>query len=608
MDNTIASAQEVLSEHARLTAEVRSLQREHRRILANLDSPPRALLSLPLLPSPPPSPPISLSPNRDEEAVKPQQPAYKVVRSDLPAVKRARVARYHNYVPEEETIRNDYSQRYVDTGEWPQNWVLGAEPENRFEEYPKQQRLLSLKKGSVNDFAHAPMHIHQSELMNLAPVKFDVILVDPPFSSSFSWDTLETLPVPSLAADPSFVFLWVGSGAGEGLERGRAVLAKWGYRRCEDVVWIKTNKTSNRGPGTDPPTTSLLTRAKQHCLMGIRGTVRRSTDSWFVHCNVDTDVIIWEGDPTDPTRKPPEMYTLIENFCLGLRRLEIFGRPYSLRRGWVTAGDFELTPQIAQESLARTWDRTIWDSEIPRDEIGRAVVPTSQEIEILRPKSPNRSGGNQTTSMQTSPPFSQTPGHMLPARPNMNTHNRASSGGFSGGVGLGIVRPQQQQVSGMAMNMNQSPGNMGMMPGAQTFMGSPPGGMLPPNTMMGAGITPSMQQPMQMVMPMVMPGMGMPMGMGMAPFQPGMTFNDLFEANGMGGGMGMMGGTPDIQMGQAQMGMGMGMPGMHVGSPQVGMGMMYNPAAGMMGGGMSMGDGMQGNMNPGWNGGWHGMQ
>jgi hypothetical protein len=30
--------------------------------------------------------------------------------------------------------------------------------------------------------------------------------------------------------------------------------------------------------------------------MGIRGTVRRSTDSFLVHCNVDTDVLIWEGD------------------------------------------------------------------------------------------------------------------------------------------------------------------------------------------------------------------------------------------------------------------------------------------------------------------------
>jgi hypothetical protein len=53
----------------------------------------------------------------------------------LPPPKRARAAHYENYVPEEETIRNDYSQRYVDGGEWPQNWVLGAEPERRFEEF-----------------------------------------------------------------------------------------------------------------------------------------------------------------------------------------------------------------------------------------------------------------------------------------------------------------------------------------------------------------------------------------------------------------------------------------------------------------------------------------
>lgn len=154
--------------------------------------------------------------------------------------------------------------------------------------YPKQQRLLNLKKLAVNNHSLPPSYLHYTSLTVLNPCKFDAILIDPPFSSSFTWDNLQNLPIPSLAADPSFVFLWVGSGAGEGLERGRDILAKWGYRRCEDVVWVKTNKTTNEGPGTDPPTTSLLTRTKQHCLIGIRGTVRRSTDSWFVHCNVGT--------------------------------------------------------------------------------------------------------------------------------------------------------------------------------------------------------------------------------------------------------------------------------------------------------------------------------
>lgn len=33
---------------------------------------------------------------------------------------------------------------------------------------------------------------------------------------------------------------------------------------------------------------------KEHCLMGIKGTVRRSTDGHIIHANIDTDVIIAE--------------------------------------------------------------------------------------------------------------------------------------------------------------------------------------------------------------------------------------------------------------------------------------------------------------------------
>jgi mRNA m6A methyltransferase non-catalytic subunit len=124
----IASANQLLSEHAALTSRVRAAQRANRRRLRALPSPPYGILQLPLIPSPPHSP----TPSPPESPVlsaktRPERP-------ELPPAKRARAARYDNYVPEEETIRNDYSQRYVDGGEWPQNWVLGAEPENRFDE------------------------------------------------------------------------------------------------------------------------------------------------------------------------------------------------------------------------------------------------------------------------------------------------------------------------------------------------------------------------------------------------------------------------------------------------------------------------------------------
>ena len=29
-----------------------------------------------------------------------------------------------------------------------------------------------------------------------------------------------------------------------GLDKGRECLKKWGFRRCEDICWIKTNKKS----------------------------------------------------------------------------------------------------------------------------------------------------------------------------------------------------------------------------------------------------------------------------------------------------------------------------------------------------------------------------
>ena len=150
--------------------------------------------------------------------------------------------------------------------------------------------------------------------------------------------------------------------------------------------------------------------------------MRRSTDSWFVHCNVgtsltrchnartpltaktaDTDVILWEGDPTDPMRKPPEMYTLIENFCLGLRRLELFARARSLRRGWVSvladgeeahvpavqacAVDARLSVEqldggvnvLGQElgvDRAERWDQDKWEAAMRAwQQSGRAVVP-----------------------------------------------------------------------------------------------------------------------------------------------------------------------------------------------------------------------------------------
>ena len=50
--------------------------------------------------------------------------------------------------------------------------------------------------------------------------------------------------IDALGETPSFVFLWSGSGVS--LQWGRACLRKWGYRRCEDICWIKSNRETGR--------------------------------------------------------------------------------------------------------------------------------------------------------------------------------------------------------------------------------------------------------------------------------------------------------------------------------------------------------------------------
>ena len=108
------------------------------------------------------------------------------------------------------------------------------------------------------------------------------------------------LEIGEVAAQRSFCFLWCGSA--EGLDEGRKCLRAWGFRRCEDICWIKTNK---KDPGnvkyTEPK--AVLQHTKEHCLMGIKGTVRRSTDFDFIHANVDLDIII-----TEEVRHAPLVY------------------------------------------------------------------------------------------------------------------------------------------------------------------------------------------------------------------------------------------------------------------------------------------------------------
>ncbi|ORM39712.1 N6-adenosine-methyltransferase subunit METTL14 [Babesia sp. Xinjiang] len=335
-----------------------------------------------------------------------------------------------------ERIQNDYNQRFVDTGERPQNFVRDVGEGKRFGEYPKLDRLSNLKREIITKRATPARHIHADlRTFNFESLRvlFDVVLINPPWrtprmralNQHFGWtiqDIIEHIPVDKIVDAMSFCFIWCDYHT---LDDARNALRQWGFRKCEDICWLKTNsRWSQTDPDGDPVVKSrnldpisppaLLHKTTERCLVGLRGPIRRNEDDYFVHSNLDTDVIISEEcDPRERLRmelelrleecediqkqmdiylthlnpKPREIFDIIDRFCLGRRKLELFGSDATIRNGWVTVGPaVSSTNYNADEFLKWTTGSGCWPQV--QDYRGGRLMGTSEEIENLRPKSP----------------------------------------------------------------------------------------------------------------------------------------------------------------------------------------------------------------------------
>jgi len=194
--------------------------------------------------------------------------------------------------------------------------------------------------------------------------KFHVIMADPPWDIHMSLpygtmtdQDMESLPVPQLQ-DEGLLFLWV---TGRAMEIGRNCLKVWGYRRIDEIVWVKTNQLQRiiRAGRTG----HWLNHTKEHLLVGLKSKVNEKGEPiWprWINRGVDTDVIVSEVRET--SRKPDEAYSLIERMCPGGRKLEIFGRKHNAQPGWLTLGnqlgtDRIFDPDLAQRVLSRYPER-----------------------------------------------------------------------------------------------------------------------------------------------------------------------------------------------------------------------------------------------------------
>ena len=201
--------------------------------------------------------------------------------------------------------------------------------------------------------------------------KFDVIMADPPWDihmdlpyGTLSDEEMKNLKVGELQQD-GMIFLWV---TGRATELARECLELWGYERKEELVWIKTNqlqrliRTGRTG--------HWLNHSKEHCLIGIKGNPQ-------IFRNIDSDVLVSEVRET--SRKPDEIYELIERMRPGGRKLELFARPHNRRKGWISLGNqlpgvYFVEPELTER----------FNSIYPETKLTKEVMEKNKESSITK--------------------------------------------------------------------------------------------------------------------------------------------------------------------------------------------------------------------------------
>ncbi|EME26927.1 N6-adenosine-methyltransferase subunit METTL3 [Galdieria sulphuraria] len=181
---------------------------------------------------------------------------------------------------------------------------------------------------------------------------FDVVLADPPwrirgaekkcssdgimntmFSNSrwqleyrtLSFQDIRDMDIGCLS-DEGFLFLWVvKSQVAAGLE----CLGKWGYDYVDLITWVKTrNRKLHISHGYH------ILHSTELCLVGLKS----GPNTRFRYVGkVANDVII--SSVRERSRKPDQLYHIIEAMFPGSQKIELFARNHNIRPGWLSLGN-----------------------------------------------------------------------------------------------------------------------------------------------------------------------------------------------------------------------------------------------------------------------------
>ena len=215
---------------------------------------------------------------------------------------------------------------------------IASLPEDTFERLIQERKENGEELTSAYILRSAQANAKASKTRSpLPPGRFDVIYADPPWPydnqieswgpTSLHYSTLDitelkVMEVAARTADDATLFLWVTNPF---LEDALAVATSWGFEYKTNVVWVKTN--------LQRPGAGFYVRGRHEllfiCTKGSHVPDQRG------HTPIGSVLF---ADVQEHSRKPVEVYELIERIYPRAKRLELFARGPT-RTEWTAWGD-----------------------------------------------------------------------------------------------------------------------------------------------------------------------------------------------------------------------------------------------------------------------------
>ena len=97
-----------------------------------------------------------------------------------------------------------------------------------------------------------------------------------------------------------------------------------------------------------------------------------------INTNIDCDVLV--SAVRETSRKPDELYDLVERMSPGGKKVELFARPHNRKSSWLSLGNQLPGTYVYEDDLIKRWNQAHPDEQLDKQQMETNKL-TSVEIE-----------------------------------------------------------------------------------------------------------------------------------------------------------------------------------------------------------------------------------